>query len=261
MTIAQAVRWFDLARKSPDPEIAAEAERAWRNLRPETQRFRVTAWAMPSYSSRWRDTFSYGQVKAEWNLHWLVRPYLSARGDRRYAQPRRPGQPAVFFRKRRHRGRRGWPPVPGTARCCGARPAPAIGYLSHHATPDYRGGLSFARSRGRNWFARDHRRRAVPEPLSERGLLYSQNRAGYSADARAPGVSVLLERNVTVDAQAAILGQLRRDRARDPDSQHAAGISRDLDRVPARRLHVNENNPRRPNFYDLRIGLWYALSH
>ena len=23
---------------------------------------------------------------------------------------------------------------------------------------------------------------------------------------------------------------------------------------------INENNPRRPNFYDLRIGLWYALS-
>jgi hypothetical protein len=24
---------------------------------------------------------------------------------------------------------------------------------------------------------------------------------------------------------------------------------------------INENNPRRPNFYDLRIGLWYAFSH
>src|SRR5581483_3774059 len=48
----QAVAWFNLARKSPDPAIAAEAEQSWRNLRPESERVRISAWAMPSYSTR-----------------------------------------------------------------------------------------------------------------------------------------------------------------------------------------------------------------
>jgi tetratricopeptide (TPR) repeat protein len=63
----QAVRWFDLARRSPEPTLAAEAERAWKNLHSSVARVRTTSWLFPMYSSRWRDLFSYGQVKTEWN--------------------------------------------------------------------------------------------------------------------------------------------------------------------------------------------------
>jgi Tfp pilus assembly protein PilF len=83
----QAIQWFDQARRSPEPQTAAEAERAYKNLRPEFARFRTTAWVYPMYSSRWKDLFSYGQVKTEIRLGRLpFRPYLSARfiGDTRH---------------------------------------------------------------------------------------------------------------------------------------------------------------------------------
>ena len=80
-----AWRWFDLARRSPDPTIAADAERGFRNLRAAVQRFRTTAWVFPLFSTRWHDLFAYGQVKTEINLGFPVHPYVSMRfvGDTR----------------------------------------------------------------------------------------------------------------------------------------------------------------------------------
>ncbi len=49
--------WFDLARRSPDPQVAAEAARAWKNLRLSTERWRTSGWLYPIYSTRW-NTFS-----------------------------------------------------------------------------------------------------------------------------------------------------------------------------------------------------------
>src|SRR6185312_3117961 len=57
----EAVRWFDLARKSSDSGIAAEAGKAWRNLRGEGEVVRISGWLYPVYSTRWRDVFGYGQ--------------------------------------------------------------------------------------------------------------------------------------------------------------------------------------------------------
>jgi Tfp pilus assembly protein PilF len=45
-----AFRWFDLARKSTDPQIATEAAGAWNNLRAGTARLRTTAWIFPIFS-------------------------------------------------------------------------------------------------------------------------------------------------------------------------------------------------------------------
>ena len=75
-----AVRWFDLARRSPDPTIAAEASKAYRNLKPGLERFRTTIWAFPTFSTRWHDLFAYAQVKTELRLPgWFVHPYVSVR--------------------------------------------------------------------------------------------------------------------------------------------------------------------------------------
>ena len=76
-----AVRWFDLARKSPDPTTAAEASRAYRNLHPQFERFRTTVWIAPTFSTRWHDLFAYAQVKTELRRlpHWWLHPYASVR--------------------------------------------------------------------------------------------------------------------------------------------------------------------------------------
>src|SRR5450759_1396598 len=52
---AVAWRWFDLARRSPDPTIAADAAEGFRNLHTDAQRFRTTAWLFPIFSTRWHD--------------------------------------------------------------------------------------------------------------------------------------------------------------------------------------------------------------
>jgi Tfp pilus assembly protein PilF len=67
----EAVRWFDHARQSPDPAVAAEASRAYRDLEPALRLLHVTVWAFPMFSTRWHDAFGYGQVKTElWRPGW-----------------------------------------------------------------------------------------------------------------------------------------------------------------------------------------------
>src|ERR1035441_3223379 len=46
-----ALPWFDLARRSPDPQVASEASQAWRNLESEARLFHTTASAPPQYLS------------------------------------------------------------------------------------------------------------------------------------------------------------------------------------------------------------------
>ena len=77
---AEAIAWFERARHAIDPKIAAEADRAYRNLRPQFAPVRFTVWSLPMYSTRWRAGFSYGQFKSEFRVGTLpIRPYLSLR--------------------------------------------------------------------------------------------------------------------------------------------------------------------------------------
>ena len=83
---AEAVKWFGLARQSPDEKISTEAGEAYRNLAPGVARFRTTVWMYPLYSSRWEDGFGYAQVKTEMKIDGVpLRPYVSTRfiGDMR----------------------------------------------------------------------------------------------------------------------------------------------------------------------------------
>ena len=150
-----ALRWFDLARRSPDPTIAADADRGYQSLHAAAQRFRTTAWLFPLFSTRWHDLFAYGQVKTEVNLGFPVRPYVSMRfvGDTRGTT----GTPvpqylsessfilAVGAATQTWHGIRAWGEA-GTA----------IGYVNGHMLPDYRGGVSVTRGwhrEGSGWLA------------------------------------------------------------------------------------------------------------
>ena len=75
-----AIKWFDLARQSPDVKIAVEAARAYHNLSASLERLRTTVWVFPTFSTRWHDLFAYAQAKTEWDLpRWFVHPYASLR--------------------------------------------------------------------------------------------------------------------------------------------------------------------------------------
>ncbi len=261
---ATAIRWFALAKKSPDPKVSQEAGKAFANLRPSLARVRTTGWMFPVFSSRWKDVFSYGQIKSEIKLGKLpFRPYVSTRfiGDVR----RTTGGPLPQYLSESAfivglgiatnywHGAMVW-----------AEAGTAIGYLDHHMLPDYRGGVAFSKNFGSPLGGESSGRffetTADGVYISRFGkdfLAISQNRLGYSFSALP--VQVYWNSNATIDARRQYWANF---------AEFGPGIRF---RLPSplllsvnflRGVHfVNEGNPRGPNFFDVRAGFWYAFTH
>jgi len=157
---ADAKTWFDLARHSGDPQVAAEANKAFHVLNGDLPA-QTTLWALPMFSSRWMDMFTYSQMKRTLPLpsRWakatkLLSFYLSARfmGDIRGEVPTAFGagylsESSLIFgagvsSKTWHR-LTAW-----------AEAGESVNYMpgrrdEGYAIPDYRGGLNFAKGFGR----------------------------------------------------------------------------------------------------------------
>ena len=165
---AMAWRWFDLARRSPDPTIAADAERGL------SQSARRRA-ALPHYCLALSPLF-----------HALARPVRLRPGQDRNqsrgfpstpmsacgssAIRAAPSAPAVRSISRKAPSFWPWelPRVPGTASRAWGEAGTAISYLKGHMLPDYRGGLSvaaLAAARRQRLAGRRHGRCALRQPL------------------------------------------------------------------------------------------------
>ena len=151
----EAIRWFALARQSPDKKISSDASKAYNNLRPGLARFRTTTWIFPFYSSRWHDMFSYGQIKTEIKLGKLpFRAYLSTRfvGDTRQttggALPQYLSESSFIVgagvASRYWHGIMAWAEAGEAISYLGKRPG------AGEMMPDYRGGVAFARGWGQS---------------------------------------------------------------------------------------------------------------
>jgi tetratricopeptide (TPR) repeat protein len=244
----RAVQWFNLARKSADPRVASEAGRAWKNLRPSTERFRISGWLYPMYSTRWSAAFSYGQAKVELRAGWPVRPYVSARlvGDSALLVTQSLSERSVILAlgltTPTVHGARAW-----------FEAGNAIGYTTGRMLPDYRGGLAFARAwRGLAETAIDA---LYVSRFNKDFLVYHQTRFGRLA---AP-LQLYWNANVTFDSRREYWANF---------VETGPGVRVSL--VPSTFFTlnllrgaylVNTANPRRPNFTDLRAGLWYAFSY
>ena len=258
----QAFRWFDLARHSPDSQVASEATRGWRNLRAGNALIHTSAWFYPIYSSRWRDVFSYGQVRTELRTPLGIRPYLSLRfvGDTRrtigvagIASPQYLSEssfiPALGLTTMPWRGITLW----GEAGL-------AIGYLTHHSLPDYRGGISVARGIGHalrsetpGWFSDITVDGVFISRFGDDFLFYEQSRGGYTHGPTQFYWNV----NLTVDVRSQAWANfvetgpgIRFTPALFPKSSF---MTLNL----LRGAYLTE----RPNFTDFRAGFWYAFSH
>ena len=275
-----AVKWFDLASKSSDPSISKEAGKAYHNVAPQFQRLRTTVWIFPFFSTRWHDVFGYGQVKTELKLGRLpIRPYLSVRfiGDTREtigptvgnAYPQYLSESSFIIgagvATLPWRGITGW-----------FEAGEAVKYLPSRTDvgamiPDYRGGVSYAKGFGhlmnssKGLFFESNDDAVFVSRFQDDMLYYSQNRAGYTF-ASAEGFGGLQEQfywngNATADrlhqywANYAETGPGLRFRFRDLPKSLLFSVN-----FLRGAYTINLDNPRRPNYFDLRIGIWYAFS-
>jgi tetratricopeptide (TPR) repeat protein len=249
---ALAFHWFELARLSPDPKIAADADKAFRNLRPAMQRFRTSLWLFPVFSTRWHDLFSYGQVKSEVSVGLPVRPYVSLRfvGDTRgtigAASPQYLSESSFILAF-------GAATVPWRGITLWGEAGTAIGYLRGHMLPDYRGGLSASRTlrrEGSRWTATATLDALYISRFDHDFLAYTQTRAGYGW--------LYWSANFTLDAR-------RQDWANfvetGPGIRVPLAQSMYMTFNALRGRYLIANSFRRDTFNDLRAGFWYALSH
>jgi tetratricopeptide (TPR) repeat protein len=255
-----AYRWFDLARRSPDPKIASEAGRAWRNLRGANERFRTSAWLFPVFSTRWHDLFSYGQIKTELHTSLPIQPYVSVRfiGDTRQtigaAAPQYLSESAFILGV-------GIASVPWRGLTAWAEAGNSMGYLTHHMIPDYRAGISVARtirSESGRWFADTTLDGLFVSRYGDDFLLYAQSRLGYAAGPEHLRAQIYWNANVTLDSK-------RQDWANFIET--GPGLRFTSSWLPPS-MYLTVNTLRgayltsaRAHFTDLRTGVWYAFSH
>jgi len=263
-----AVRWFDLARRSPDAETAAEAGKAFRNLHAGLERFRTSAWIYPIFSTRWHDLFSYAQVKEEWRTGWFLEPYASVRftGDSQLNV----GTPIApqYLSENAFIVAAGVHTLPWHRLFGWFEAGSSMSYVTGHLLPDYRGGLSFARSFGQSlngetagWFADTTVDAVFVSRFGNDFLVYDQSRAGFTAGTADLRMQFYWAGNVTLDDQRRYWANfvetgpgIRLRAAWMPPSMYfSGGLLRGA-------YLLNAGNPRRPNFNDVRTGLWYAFS-
>ncbi len=266
---ASALVWFGLASKSPDLAIARQARRAFSNLQPNLSRVRTTVWLFPFYSTRWSDNFAYGQIKTELRLKGIpVHPYASIRfiGDtREYTSgvlPQNLSESSFIFGA-------GLATDTWHGATLWGEAGTAVSYLGAPREKDLRGGVAWGRLWGRNilsesggGFAESNIDGVFVSRFGNDSLVVAQNKVGYTPLALGPlRTQLFVNANITQDT-------LR---------QYWANY---VEAGPGLRLHVNgtpqslvfsvnllrgaythnQDNPRRPNFFDVRAGFWYAFT-
>jgi Flp pilus assembly protein TadD len=275
-----SMKWFKVASQSPDPSISDEAKKAYHNLAAQFALFRTTVWIYPFFSTRWHDAFGYGQVKTELRLGRLpIHPYLSIRldGDLKgnigptagSINPQYLSESSLIFAVGASttpwHGINGW-----------FEAGESVNYLPSRTDegkiiPDYRGGISGAKGFGhlmnssKGLYFETNDDMVFVSRFQDDLLFYAQNRAGYTF---AP-----LEGFGGFQSQLYWNGNVTGDRLRQYWANYAEtgpGFRfrfRDLPKSVLFSVNflrgaylVNLDNPRRPNFFDLRIGLWYAFT-
>lgn len=270
----QAIRWFRLARKSPNPSIASQAGRAYHALRPSQASVRISGWAFPVYSSRWRDLFGYTQWKIEWRPGAApVRLYSSIRmvGNGRELSPGPPPHqllsenawiPAVGVSTNYWHGAMLWAEA-GIA----AKYRSETRGLPRHRR-DFRGGLAFSKGFGRllgstqsGPYVETSADVVYLSQFEGNVVAYNQNRAGFTVR---PWTAL-----GGLQTQWFLAAHLITDSRRQYWAnalEAGPGVRFRWNRMPPNwlfsvnwirgRYQLMENNPNERMYNDLRVGFW-----
>lgn len=277
----EALQWFDRARQGGVTSVAREADRAFRNLRGLHRSTRLTVWAMPMYSSRWESTFLYSQAKLEFvqMKKWGLQPYVSLRwyGDTRMRQPL-PGAatgPGAMLSDSAFMLAAGVNRFITPRLFVWGEAGRAFSYASNTPAsgpgqPDYRGGVSYLRGWGAaanngesGWFSEAGGDGVYVSRYNNNFLMYGQARRGYTLPALSGGLYLqpLWNFNWTADAQREWWGNFAETGPglRVRWDSLPPNISLRMDLLRGAYL-VNRDNPHRPNYWDVRASLWYAIT-
>jgi tetratricopeptide (TPR) repeat protein len=266
---ATAIMWFSRARNSPDEAIARPARKAFANLRPNLSRIRTTVWLYPFYSTRWSDNFAYGQIKTELRFRGIpFHPYASVRfvGDsRQYISGPIPGslsESSVIIAG-------GLATDPWHGATLWGEAGTAVSYVGAPPQRDVRGGVAWAKLWGasllaesRGGFVESNVDGVFVSRFGNDSLAVVQNKAGFTLPVAGPLHSqVFANLNITQDT-------LRQYWANFVEA--GPGLRFHLNGTPPALVFSvnlmrgsytrNEDNPRRPNFFDVRAGFWYAFT-
>jgi hypothetical protein len=263
-----AIRWFDIARHSDDPQVSSQARRAYENLRPGVELFRTTLWVYPLFSSRWHDVFGYGQLKTELRLKkFPLHPYTSVRfvGDERRTtggvSPQNLSESSFItglgVATDSWHGALGW-----------AEAGITNSYLAGTHLPDYRGGVSFSRTIGASlaaehggWFFETTGDSVFISRFDNDLLNYAQFKGGLTTSPGEWKVQYFWSSNVTVDAKRQYWANFIETgpgiRVHPPHTPKSFSVTVSGSRGA---YLVNTSNPRGPNYFDFRAGIWYAFT-
>jgi Tfp pilus assembly protein PilF len=264
---ATAASWFDLARHSPDPKISSEGRQAWRNLSGALKKFRTTFWIYPIYSTRWRDFFSYAQVKTELHNKTRWQPYLSVRfvGDTRVSVG---AVTPLYLSESSFIVAAGVRALPWHGAGAWFEAGSAMSYATGHILPDYRGGVNYAHAIGRalgsessGWFADSTNDGVFISRFGNDFLVYDQTRAGYSMGRPALRTQFFWSVNLTIDTQQQMwanfveTGPGARFRAAwmPPSMYVTTSLLRGM-------YLLSIDGTRAAGFSDFRSGVWYAFT-
>jgi tetratricopeptide (TPR) repeat protein len=273
---AEALHWFDAARQSTNRSLANQADKAWHNLVGSSPT-QTTMWLLPMYSTRWNDNFVYGQVKRNLPVprKLPVHFYVSARfvGDMR-GQVSLDNLPPQYLSENSiiagvGAATKQWHHLLGWAEA-----GMSMSYLPNRhdvgtAVPDYRGGLNYAKGFGHllgsshaGLFYETTADAIYVSRFEKDWLFYSQHRAGRTFRwMGSESFQTYANFNAVQDVKREYWANTFEfgpgAKLRLPGMPPGLYLSADW-------LHgvytINKNNPRRPNYNDLRLGFWYAVS-
>jgi tetratricopeptide (TPR) repeat protein len=274
----EAKVWFDKARHAEDRQTAVEANKAFHNLNGDAMP-QTTVWALPIYSSRWKDLFTYSQIKRTipipglGEVNKLVSFYVSTRftGDVKSGLISQSVQFPQYLSessfivglgaasKTWHRFT-GWAEAGESFKYLGIK---SVGT----AVPDYRGGVNYAKGFGsllgstKAGFYYETTGDAVyVSRFGKDWLFYSQNRTGRTLPiGEGNTLQLLFNGNAVADSQRQYWANTVEFgpgiRFRPHFFPKNVYFSCDF----MRGVYLsNLYNTRRPNYNDIRIGFWYA---
>ncbi|MBE0657182.1 MAG: tetratricopeptide repeat protein [Bryobacteraceae bacterium] len=269
-----ALRWFNLARRSGSSPAARQAGESYSRLRETAAPFHFTTWMLPFYSSRWSGGLLYGQMKGEWSLgSTRLRPYVSMRlmadTQGRTSESRvNPYFPAYLSESAVILGGGVLYPIRHGLLAWGEA-GQAVSYIQRRhesrTRPDFRGGLSYSKGFGHQlgastgWFAEAGLDGVYVSRFRNDVLAYVQARTGYTVNG---AFQLLWNWQVTADRLGEYWGNFVEagPGVRLRWSTLPKGVTFRIDTL--RGVHLrNASNPLRPNYWDFRAGLWYGFTH